>query len=227
GGVGMGSGGGGGRGGGGGGRGGVREEGANAGSRRADGKTLAAQLSQLRERLRALVENEYRRIEHPAQRSEMVRIAGPSKAERGERRLHLRGRVAQQIQVFHRAGGVADLQVDAVASQYPGVALGEVVIPGLRYAGSDDEVTRRKRIDQSIGDVQTCERDGGCGEHDDRKTSWRWPRRRDCASPRRESHGLRKLTGGHVTAAPPSRVMNSRRFKDRIAFGPQRARDGL
>jgi hypothetical protein len=79
-------------------------------------------------------------------------------------------------------------------------------------------VTRRQRIDQSIGDVQTCEKDGGCGEHDDRKTPWRRPRRCDCASPRRDSHGLR-----HATAPPASRVMNSRRFKDRIAFCPQRA----
>src|SRR5262249_51253927 len=69
-----------------------------------------------------------------------------------------------------------------------------------------------------IGDVQTCEKDGGCGEHDDRKTPWRRPRRCDCASPRRDSHGLR-----HATAAPASRVMNSRRFKDRIVFCPQRA----
>src|SRR5262249_56115769 len=84
------------------------DEGAEAGSRRADGKALAAQLSELGERLRALVENEYRRIEHPAQRREMVRVAGLSKAERGERRLHLRAGVAQQVQVFDRTGGVAD-----------------------------------------------------------------------------------------------------------------------
>ena len=73
----------------------LQDQRADAGSRRADGKALAAELSELRDSLRALVENEYRRIEHPAQRSEMVRIAGLSKAERGERRLHLRGRVAQ------------------------------------------------------------------------------------------------------------------------------------
>src|SRR5262249_24696978 len=168
-----------------------QEQGGDAGRRCADGKALAAELSELRDSLRALVENEYRRIEHPAQRSEMVRIAEPSKAERGERRLYLRGRVAQQIQVFHRAGGVADLQVDAVARQYPGIAPGEVIIPGVRYPRGDDEVPRRQRIDQSIGDVQTCQQDGGRGEHDERKTPWRGPRRRDCASPRRESHGLR------------------------------------
>src|SRR5262249_43754714 len=189
-----------------------QEQGGDAGTRRADGKALAAELSELRDSLRALVENEYRRIEHPAQRSEMVRIAGLSEAERGERRLHLRGRVAQQIQVFHRTGGGAGLQVDAVPSEYPGIAPGEVVIPRPCYAGSDDEVTRRQRIDQSIRDVQTCEKDGGRGEHNDRKTPRRRPRRCGCASPRRQSHVLRELTCGHATAAPPSRVMNSRRF---------------
>jgi hypothetical protein len=86
-------------------------------------------------------------------------------SEGGEGCLNPRGGITQQIKVLHRASSVADLQFDTVACKYPCVLPRKVVVPGSCHPGSDCEVTRRQRIDQSIYDVQDGKDNGRPRKH--------------------------------------------------------------
>src|SRR6516162_1955350 len=75
----------------------LRDDQAQGSPGRADGKTLAAELSKLRNRLGIPVKNEYHCIEYSTERIEGVRITRLSEIESGEGRLHSRARVTQKI----------------------------------------------------------------------------------------------------------------------------------
>src|SRR5437764_295683 len=82
-------------------------------------------------------------IRNSAERIQRAYIAGLGEAEGGERRLHARIGIAQQIDILHRAGRVADFQGDVMTLKYPRVLLRELVIARLRHPSGHDQPARR------------------------------------------------------------------------------------
>src|SRR3954449_9607844 len=105
--------------------------------------SLAKKLTKKRTWLRAPVKHEYCRVRYSAERIQRAYIARLGEAEGGERRLYARIGIAQQIDILHRAGRVADFQGDAMTLKYPSVLLREVVIARLRHPSGHDQPARR------------------------------------------------------------------------------------
>jgi hypothetical protein len=137
------------------------------GPRLPDGKALATHLRETRDGLGITVEDEDRRVEHPTERLEGLRVFRLGETEGGERRLHARRGVTQQLEVLHRAGSGANLQRDAVACEYPGVLPREVVVRRSCSPAGDGQAMGRQRVHQPIDDVEAGEGDARRGKRDD------------------------------------------------------------
>src|SRR5437764_10612274 len=98
------------------------------GSLHANRNSLANKLTKKRTWLRAPVKHEYCRVRDSAERIQRAYIAGLGEAEGGERRLHARIGTAQQIDLLHRAGSVADHQGDVMTLKSPRVSIRVLLI---------------------------------------------------------------------------------------------------
>jgi hypothetical protein len=125
------------------------------------GNALTPELRKRGNGLGVLVKNEYRCVEYPAQRIEGVDVCRLGEAERRDGCLDPRRWVAQQIQILHCAGRVADRQLDTMAREYLSVSLGNIVVPGSCRSRCDYEARRWQRINQAIGHVQSYKDDRG------------------------------------------------------------------
>jgi hypothetical protein len=67
--------------------------------------------------------------------------------EAGKRSLHPRGGITQKLQILHRPGRIADLQLNAMAREYARVLSCEALVLRSWGAGCHRKMSRWKRID--------------------------------------------------------------------------------
>jgi hypothetical protein len=132
----------------------------------ADRKAPAGEPRQALEGRRAAREDPERLEVEAGERAEVLRLRAVTGAalHEGDLGPGLPGLPRlQKTKVLDRAGGLDDLQADAVARQDLAVTLGECEIGAVGAPRRDREASRRRRLDELVGQDEA-----GQGQHDGR-----------------------------------------------------------
>src|SRR5262249_52741556 len=93
----------------------------------------------------AVRKHEQRLVIDTAERYELTRVGISVQAALDEAHVHRKVDVLQTLQVFHRAVGVENLQLDTVACEDVAIFLGGAVERAAGYATRDDDRIWRRR----------------------------------------------------------------------------------